>query len=131
MIEEVQEVNEVEVAEVDDNAEFQLDQADITLYALLGSPSQGTMRVLGQIKGHCVVILLDTRSSHNFLDFVFVKTLQLAIDTTRILEVKVANGDLIRTKGECKDLLIKMQGKDFLVDLHVLSKAVSGAAIRP
>ena len=38
MIEEVQEVNEVEVVEVDDNVEFQLDQADITLYALLGSP---------------------------------------------------------------------------------------------
>ena len=52
MIEEVQEVNEVEVVEVDDNAEFQLDQVDITLYALLGSPSLGTMRVLGQIKGH-------------------------------------------------------------------------------
>ena len=33
MIEEVQEVNEVEVAEVDDNAEFQLDQA-ISLYML-------------------------------------------------------------------------------------------------
>ena len=121
MIEEVQEVNEVEVVEVDDNAKFQLDQADITLYALLGSPSPGTMRVLGQIKGYWVVILLDTRSSYNFLDFVLVRTLQLAMDTTRILEVRVANGDLIRTKGECKDLLIKMQGKYFLVDLHVLT----------
>ena len=121
MIEEVQEVHEVEVVEVEDNTEFQLDQADITLYALLGNPSPRTMRVLGQINGHWVVILLDTGSSHNFLDFVLVRTLQLAMDTTRILEVRVANGDLIRTKGECKDLLIKMQGKDFLVDLRVLT----------
>ena len=67
------------------------------------------------------MILLDTGSSHNFLDFVLIKTLQLAIDTTRILEVRVANGDLIRNKGECKNLLIKMQGKDFLVDLQVIS----------
>ena len=89
MIEEVQEVNEVEVVEMDDNAKFQLNQADITLYALLGSPSPGTMRVLGQIKGHWVVILLDTRSSYNFLDFVLVKSLQLAIDTTRILEMEI------------------------------------------
>ena len=43
MIEEVQEVNEVEVVEVDGNIDFQLDQADITLYALLGSPPPGTM----------------------------------------------------------------------------------------
>ena len=33
----------------------------------------------------------------------------------------MADGDLIRTKGECKDLLITMRGKDFLVDLHVLT----------
>ena len=100
MIDEVQEVSQVEVGEGDLTTEFQLDQADITLYALLGSPSPSTMRVLGQIRGHWVVILLDTGSSHNFLDTVLVRTLKLAMDTTRILKVKVANGDLIRTKGE-------------------------------
>ena len=121
MIDEVLEVNQVEVVEVDGNADFQLDQVDITLYALLGSPSPGTIRVLGQINGHWVVILLDTGSSHNFLDAILVKTLQLAVDTTRILEVKVANRDLIRTNGECKDLMLKMQGNNFLVNLHVLT----------
>ena len=50
-----------------------------------------------------------------------VKTLQLAVGSTRILEVKGANGDLIRTKGECKDLLLKMQGNEFIVNLHVLT----------
>ena len=49
-----------------------------------------------------------------------VETLQLVVDTTKILEVKVANGDLIRTKGECRDLLLKMQGNEFHVNLHVL-----------
>lgn len=52
MIEEVQEVCSVEVGNEDVTTELQLNQADITLYALLGSPSSGTMRVLGQIKGH-------------------------------------------------------------------------------
>ena len=50
------------------------------------------MRVLGQIRGHWVVILLDTGSSHNFLDFTLVQTLSLPLDTIRILEVRVANG---------------------------------------
>ena len=98
-----------------------MDQANITLYALLGSPSLGTIRVLGQIKGHWVVILLDTATSHNFLDAMLVKTLQLAVDTIKILEVIVANGDLIRINGECKDLLLKMQGNEFHVNLHVLT----------
>ena len=121
MIDEVQEVCQVEVGDGDLTVEFQLNQADITLYALLGSPSPGTMRVLDQIRGHWVVILLDTGSSHNFLDAVLVRTLKLAVDTTRILEVKVTNGDLIRIKGECKDLLLKMQGSEFIVNLHVLT----------
>uniref|UniRef100_A0A7N2KR02 Uncharacterized protein n=1 Tax=Quercus lobata TaxID=97700 RepID=A0A7N2KR02_QUELO len=121
MIDEVQEVCQVEVGDEELTTKLQLNQADITLYALLGSPSPGTMRVLGQIRGHWVVILLDTGSSHNFLDAVLVRTLKLAMDTSRILEVKVANGDVIRTKGECKELLLKMQGNEFIVNLHVLS----------
>ena len=67
------------------------------------------------------MILLDTGSFHNFLDAVLVRTLKLAVDISRILVVKVANGDLIRTKGECKDLLLKMQGNEFIVNLHVLT----------
>ena len=47
MIDEVQEVSQMEVGEEDLTAKFQLDQVDITLYALLGSPSLGIMRVLG------------------------------------------------------------------------------------
>ena len=47
MIDEVQEVNHVEAMEVDVTTDFQLDQPDITLYALLGSLSPGNMRVLG------------------------------------------------------------------------------------
>ena len=47
MIEEVQEVCFVEVGNEDVTTELQLNQADITLYTLLGSPSASTMRVLG------------------------------------------------------------------------------------
>lgn len=121
IIDEVQDVNQVETVEMVDTTDFHLGQADITLYALLGSPSPGTIRVLGQIKGHWVVILLDTGSYYNFLDADLVKTLQLAVDTTKILKVKVANGDFIKTKEECKDLLLRMHGNEFYVKLHVLT----------
>ena len=87
----------------------------------MGSPSLGTIRVLGQIRGHWVVILLGTGTSHNFLDAMLVKTLQLAVDTIKILEVIVANGDLIRINGKCRDLLLKMQGNEFYVNLHMLT----------
>ena len=49
--------------------------AEITLYALLGSPSPGTMRVKGRINGHWVTVLIDTCSTHNFLDTAILATL--------------------------------------------------------
>ena len=101
---------EEEVLAMEEQPNFEPKQSEITLYALLGSPSPGTMRVLGQIRGHWVVILLDTGSSHNFLDFTFVQTLSLPLDTIRILEVRVANSALIKTKGECRDVSISIQG---------------------
>ena len=43
-------------------------EVEITLYALLGSPSPGTIRIKGKINGYWIVILLDTSNTNNFLD---------------------------------------------------------------
>ena len=114
-------IGEEGVLVVEEQPNFEPEQSEITLYALLGSPSRGIMRVLGQIRGHWVVILLDTGSSHNFLDFTLVQTLSLPLGATRILEVRVANGALIKTKGECRDVSISIQGNYFGLNLHVLT----------
>ena len=41
---------------------------EITLYALTGTPTPGTMRVRGKVNGSGLVILIDTSSTHNFVD---------------------------------------------------------------
>ena len=41
---------------------------EISLYALVGSPSSQTMRVRGRIKNRDVVSFIDFGSTHNFLD---------------------------------------------------------------
>ena len=64
---------------------------------LLGSPSLGTMRIQGKINGHWLVILIDIRSTHNFVDAAMVSILQLLLDSFVTFEVKVANGASIRT----------------------------------
>ena len=64
---------------------------DITLYALLGSPSLGTMRVLGRINHQELVILIDTGSTHNFLDTSIWMLLKLPIAIEDSFEVKVTN----------------------------------------
>ena len=70
---------------------------EITLYAFIGTPTPGTIRVKGKINGSGLVILVDTSSTHNFVEALLVSSLQLKVDVSRILEVKVANGIVVRT----------------------------------
>ena len=69
--------------------------AEITLNALLGSPSPGTMRVLGRVNHQELVILIDTGSTYNFLDTSIWMLLKLPISVEDNFEVKIANGALV------------------------------------
>ena len=76
--------------------------AEITLYALIGNSSTNTMRVRSRIKNHEVVSLIDSGSTHNFLgNAAKLDMLNLHLDTSQILEVKVADGSVIKTLGIC------------------------------
>ena len=86
----------------------------------MGSLSSQTMRVKGRIKNHEVVSLIDSRSTHNFLDVVELPTLHLQLDTSQILEVKVADGSVFKTLGVCHGVTISIQGYKFVVDFNVL-----------
>ena len=103
-----------------DESEPKRFEANITLYALLGSPSPSTMRIKGRVNGHWIVILIDIGSTHNFLDAAILSRLHLPVDSTVSFEVKVANGDTIMTKGASLDVKVVMQGYNFAVDLNVL-----------
>ena len=69
------------------------------MYALIGTPTPGTMRVKGKINGSGLVILVDISSTHNFVDASLVSSLQLRVDVTKISEVKVANGSIVKAQG--------------------------------
>ena len=61
---------------IEGTVELKSSVVEITLYALLGSPSPGTMRVLARIKQQEMVILID---SEIFLDEGMWKALSLPL----------------------------------------------------
>ena len=67
-----------------------------------------------------LIILLDSGSNHNLIDAALLPKLKLSVDVTQILEIKVANGDVIKTQGVCRDVAIQVQGYTFMVQLHAL-----------
>ena len=47
-------------------------------------------------------------------------TLNLPLDTSQILEVKVVDGNIIKTLGVCHGVTVIIQGFTFVVDFNVL-----------
>jgi hypothetical protein len=122
LIEEVED-EEAELAEIREEeveAELEEAKAEITLCALLGSTSPSTMRVIAIVNGQTTVVLLDTGSTHNFMDRTLAKTLKLPIDGESNFGVRVANGQVIRTLGECKEVKFKMQGLHLKLTFNLL-----------
>lgn len=61
----------------------------LSLNALNGSHGIGTMRFQGQIQGIAVTVLLDTRSSYNFLQPMIAQSLQFLIQSATKFQVLV------------------------------------------
>ena len=100
-------------------AELKGSVVEITLYALLGSPFSGTMRVLARIKQQEMVTLIDSGSTHNFLDEDMWVALNLPLSSKDTFEVQIANGAIIKTKGISYGVPLKVQGHTFKVALNI------------
>ena len=99
----------------------QEEEVEITLYALIGTPTPGTMKVKGKINGSRLVILINIGSTHNFIDASLVNSLQLRVDVSKVLEVKVANGSIVKTQGFCSSVPVNVQGVEFCIQCQVLA----------
>ena len=95
-------------------------QAQISLHALSGHTTPETLRMTGRISHQPVVILIDSGSTHNFVQARLVKSLGLNPQPTPTLRVLVGNGNEVVCSQVCLAVTIHLQGHSFTVDLHVL-----------
>lgn len=84
--EEIQEMEEVtqELEEGEEEA--------VCLNAMTGTPEPNTFKLRGLIKKRVVIILVDSGSTHSFLDSQTAKELGVIAQMDRPLRVTVANG---------------------------------------
>ncbi|KAF8397183.1 hypothetical protein HHK36_016090 [Tetracentron sinense] len=95
-------------------------EPEISFHALTGSAAPQTMRVQGTIKHYPIVVLIDTGSTHNFINTKLAQRLGCRIQTGSELPVTVANGEILRSHGMCSNLLFKIQNSEFTTDVHLL-----------
>ena len=69
----------------------------ISLHALLGTEGCQTMRIIGKIKKQSLVFLIDSGSTHNFVDQSAAKRLRCPMRPITKVQVTVANGDIFKS----------------------------------
>ncbi|XP_070022382.1 uncharacterized protein [Nicotiana sylvestris] len=92
----------------------------VSVHAINGLHDFRTMRVAVSVKGKAVQVLIDTGSTHNFLDLNIVKKLGCVLTSISPFDVSVADGKRMQSNYICKKLVWKMQGVSFDSDMLVL-----------
>ena len=95
----------------------------ISLHAITGLWSMrviDTIQLLVVIGTHTFTALLDTGSTHSFIDSAVVNVLGLTPETRPGLRVMVANGDTLVSAGLCRGISINIDGCHFRVDCFTL-----------
>ncbi|KAG8369603.1 hypothetical protein BUALT_Bualt14G0030800 [Buddleja alternifolia] len=83
----------------------------------VGDDEEETMKVTEHAEGKNIHILIDTESTHNFLDITVSKRLGCKIEETELLPVFVIDGNKIYSSSTCRNFSWKIR---FEVDLMLL-----------
>lgn len=92
----------------------------LSLHALTGSQGHNTLRFVAQIGQYEVVILMDSGSTHNFIDSKLVKQARLSVDLACKLRVLIADGRQLVTNGIFRLVKWEAQRYQFVSDFMVL-----------
>lgn len=92
----------------------------ISLNALTGMNSYRTMRVRGSVGKNAIYVLVDSGSTHNFLDLQIAKKMGCRLRKICPLEVFLANGNVMASCYECKGFTWIFQGVTYITDVMIL-----------
>ncbi|XP_026416642.1 uncharacterized protein LOC113312098 [Papaver somniferum] len=93
---------------------------EISLHALTGNVVHDTIRIAGHLHKKPIMILIDTGSTHSFIDFKLTEQLGIHASPRCHMTVTVANGDSTIIHDICNTLGLEMKANHFSFDLRVL-----------
>jgi hypothetical protein len=110
----------IEVVKGDDNPQLAVatQKPTISIHALTGiHPRSGrTMQLFLSINGTKLAALLDSDSTHNFVDLEAAERAGIHLGDKAGLRVTVANDDRVQSPGCYRGMSISIDGKPFILD---------------
>jgi hypothetical protein len=79
------------------------DEGYLSLYALSGQPQPNAIQLRALVKNQALIILVDSGSSHTFLNTSIASKLQVSLSPVQPMKVRVANGASIVCSNEVKN----------------------------
>ena len=96
----------------------------ISLHAMEGSSSPTTIRLMGTINNKPVNILLDSGTTHNFVDSKVVQRTGHKGSHELSFGVTIAGDEELHTEGVCRSVHVRCQGTDIIADFYILPVGV-------
>lgn len=96
------------------------DLMQLSLLAVQGTDAVQTVRLVGDLFQHSVVILLDSESSSSFISQSLADKLPNWTPLTTPVQIRVANDTLLQCTHEIQHCPVNIQGHCFLVNLKIL-----------
>ncbi|WVZ63441.1 hypothetical protein U9M48_013075, partial [Paspalum notatum var. saurae] len=93
---------------------------NLSLNALAGTEGQGCLKLRAIVNKKVMLLLIDSGSSHSFINFAFVNTVGLSTTAAPIQQVKVANGQILLSDKIVSNLSWWCQGYTLQADMRVL-----------
>ncbi|GJR81104.1 putative mitochondrial protein [Tanacetum coccineum] len=113
-------VEECDRDEVDEITEL----AQISVHALIGTANYKTIRITGHVGKKRLQILLDTGSTHDYIDTVVAFKLGYKLVKRPLLMVKVADGNSLKSDTVISNFKWKMNGQEYVTDVLLIPLGV-------
>lgn len=74
------------------------------------------MKLVGEVLGHKVVVMVDPGATHNFVSLDTVKKLGIPLLPSTEFGVSLGTGEGVVGKGECRSVVLHLQGVTIIED---------------
>ncbi|CAL1391412.1 unnamed protein product [Linum trigynum] len=110
---------------LDDEEEeaIEVEEAEVSFHAITGRTGGKTMRVWAQVGRTRLVVLIDSGSTHNFINNKTAEALHLPGSSVVPFNVRIANGAPLKCDGRHDDVMLNIQGTKFPVTLYAIPLA--------
>nr|XP_045090196.1 uncharacterized protein LOC120962006 [Aegilops tauschii subsp. strangulata] len=114
---------------LDDNPEEAAACYQISVHAVAGTESSGTMRLRALVGNQVMLLLVDSGSTHTFVNSTFASRAGCTVQEAEPVTVRVANGETLKSTQQVSQLKWWCQGHTFSTDMRLLDLGAYDAVL--